>query len=64
MINNPARRPLVGGASLAALLCLSWPTVLAQDTTVDGVFALSRADQAVTGQLKVREPGHSADKSR
>jgi hypothetical protein len=55
MTNNHARRALAGGASFAALLCLSWPTVLAQGTTLDGVFALPGADQAVTGQLKVTE---------
>lgn len=57
MTNNPSRRAVAGGASLAALLCLSWPTVLAQDITVDGAFALSSADQEVTGQLKVTITG-------
>lgn len=55
MTNNPARRALTGGVSLVALLCLSWPIVVAQDITLDGVFALPGVDQAVTGQLKVTE---------
>ena len=41
MTNNPVRRALTGGVSLVALLCLSWPIVVAQDITVQSVSAPS-----------------------
>lgn len=57
MSDKRAKRAVVRSGAIAALLCTTWPTLLAQDATVDGVFALSDVPQSVTGQLEVVETG-------
>ncbi|HTN63635.1 MAG TPA: hypothetical protein VL147_19115 [Devosia sp.] len=57
MTDKRAKRAVVRSGAVAALLCTTWPTLLAQDATVDGVFALPDVPQSVTGQLEVVETG-------
>lgn len=56
MTTTTARRALAGSVAFVAL-AFAAPTLLAQDATVEGVFALPGAEQAVTGQLDVTETG-------
>lgn len=56
MTLNLSRHTMFAGTATLALICAAAP-VLAQDSVVEGVFALPGVDQAVTGELNVVETG-------
>ncbi len=56
MTLNLSRHTMFAGTATLALICGAAP-VLAQDSVVEGVFALPGVDQAVTGELNVVETG-------
>ena len=56
MTLNLSRHTMFAVTASVALICAAAP-VLAQDSVVEGVFALPGVDQAVTGELNVVETG-------
>lgn len=56
MVERFTRRALIRGV-WSVLFVSASPALLAQDATVDGVFALPDKDQVVTGHLAVTETG-------
>lgn len=57
MTLNNFRQALLGSGMTALVLCTGWPAIVAQEASVEGMFALPGATQSVAGEMVVRETG-------
>lgn len=57
MTLNNFRQALLGSGMAALALCTAWPAIVAQEASVEGIFALPGATQSVAGEMVVRETG-------